>query len=65
MLECVRKLIVSHSCHRFTLIQHSTQAKKGKYYSRFLVGFGLSGPLRQYFSLYQAVSQREGERNEK
>ena len=28
-----------------------------------LVGcFGLNGPLRQYFSLYQAVSQREGER---
>ena len=26
---------------------------------------GLSGPLRQYFSLYQAVSQREGERGEK
>ena len=31
-----------------------------------LVGcFGLSGPLRQYFSLYRAVSQREGERGEK
>ena len=26
--------------------------------------FGLNGPLRQYFSLYQAVSQREGERRE-
>ena len=24
--------------------------------------FGLNGPLRQYFSLYRAVSQREGER---
>ena len=24
--------------------------------------FGFNGPLRQYFSLYQAVSQREGER---
>ena len=22
--------------------------------------FGLNGPLRQYFNLYQAVSQREG-----
>ena len=33
---------------------------------RRLVGcFGLNGPLRQYFSLYQAVSQREGERKEK
>ena len=26
---------------------------------------GLNDPLRQYFSLYQAVSQREGERKEK
>ena len=32
----------------------------------WLVGcFGFNGPLRQYFSLYQAVSQREGERKEK
>ena len=31
----------------------------------WLVVFGLSGPLRQYFSLYRAVSQREGERGEK
>ena len=31
-----------------------------------LVGcFGLNGPLRQYFSLYRAVSQREGERKKK
>ena len=30
-----------------------------------LVGcFGFNGPLRQYFSLYRAVSQREGERGE-
>ena len=26
----------------------------------WLVGFGFNGPLRQYFSLYRAVSQREG-----
>ena len=33
---------------------------------RWLVGcFGFSGPLRQYFNLHQAVSQREGERGEK
>ena len=33
---------------------------------RRLVGCsGFNGPLRQYFSLYQAVSQREGERKEK
>ena len=31
----------------------------------WLVDFGLNGPLRQYFSLYRAVSQREGERKEK
>ena len=32
----------------------------------WLVGcFGLNDPLRQYFSLYRAVSQREGERKEK
>ena len=28
----------------------------------WLVGFGLNGPSRQYFSLYRAVSQTEGER---
>ena len=34
--------------------------------SLWLVGcFGFNGPLRQYFSLYPAVSQREGERGEK
>ena len=38
----------------------------GSWKSFWLVGcFGLSGPLRQYFSLYLAVSQREGEREEK
>ena len=31
-----------------------------------LVGcFGFNGPLRQYFSLYRVVSQREGERGKK
>ena len=34
--------------------------------SIWLVGcFGFNGPLRQYFSLYRAVSQRGGEREEK
>ena len=27
--------------------------------------FGFNGPLRQYFSLYRAASQREGERGER
>ena len=32
----------------------------------WLVGcFGFNDPLRQYFSVYGAVSQREGERREK
>ena len=32
----------------------------------WLVGcFGFNGPLRQYFSLYRAVSQREGETKRK
>ena len=36
------------------------------YGMNWLVGcFGFNGPLRQYFSLYRAVSQREGERGEK
>ena len=30
-----------------------------------LVGFGFNGLLRQYFSVYRAVSQREGERGKK
>ena len=30
-----------------------------------VVVFRFNGPLRQYFSLYRAVSQREGERGEK
>ena len=35
-------------------------------FPRFLVGcFGFNGPLRQYFSLYRTVSQREGERRER
>ena len=38
-------------------------------YLRALVGwlvvFGLNDPLRQYFSLYRVVSQREGEKAEK
>ena len=35
------------------------------YEINWLVGFGFNGPLRQYFSLYRAVSQREGEREER
>ena len=31
----------------------------------WLVVLGFNGPLRQYFGLYRAVSQREGERRER
>ena len=31
----------------------------------WLVVFGFNDPLRQYFSLYRVVSQREGERRER
>ena len=57
-------------CHICSRNGHSTHewfsgVKKGTY-GCWLVGCcGLNGPLRQYFSLYRAVSQREGERGEK
>ena len=35
------------------------------YYKKLVGCFGFNGPLRQYFRLYRAVSQREGERGEK
>ena len=31
----------------------------------WLVGLGFNGPLRQYFSLYRDVSQKERERGKK
>ena len=45
----------------------NTTQKKIKHFwlVGWLVGFGFNGPLRQYFSLYRAVSQREGERGER
>ena len=48
---------------------HSERKKKMRQTEEevgWLVGcFGLNGPLRQYFSLYRAVSLREGERKDK
>ena len=38
---------------------------KSEQFMIWLVGFGFNGPLRQYFSLYRAISQREGERGKK
>ena len=39
--------------------------KNSRGFFGWLVVFGLNDPLRQYFSLYRVVSQREGEREEK
>ena len=44
---------------------HMTKMAALPIYSWLVGCFGFNGPLRQYFSLYQAVSQREGERGEK
>ena len=41
------------------------EMKGGRKMCRLVGCFGLNGPLRQYFSLYRVVSQREGERKEK
>ena len=44
-------------------IMHSNDADG---IGNWLVGcFGFNGPLRQYFSLYRAVSQRKGDKGEK
>ena len=44
----------------------SRQLSGQVYLYSWLVGcFGFNGPFRQYFSLYRAVSQREGEREKK
>ena len=49
---------------KFTQHHRTTRPPQAIY--GWLVGwFGFNGPLRQYFSLYRAVSQREGERGEK
>ena len=42
------------------------KSRQPRCFKGWLVGcFGFNGPLKQYFSLYRAVSQREGERGEK
>ena len=44
----------------------SSRSSRRLYRNSWLVGcFGFNGPLRQYFSLYRAVSQRAGERKGK
>ena len=53
-------------CFRGFLIQAEKYRISSVIRGIWLVGcFWFNGPLRQYFSLYRAVSQREGERGEK
>ena len=49
---------------KFTQHHRTTRPPHLKFQFQLVGCFGLSGPLRQYFSLYRAVSQREGERGE-
>ena len=50
-----KMFVFGHSCHCACIR-----------FAQLLVDcFGFNGPLRQYFSLYRAVSQREGERGER
>ena len=53
-------LKLKHTCDKY-----NNMLVKLVDYTSMVGCFGFSGSLRQYFSLYQAVSQREGERGEK
>ena len=53
-------------CGRKGHIEPECYTKRRQLQRQSEVGcFWLKGPLRQYFSLYRAVSEREGERKEK
>ena len=52
-------------CLQSTVLHYSRLMVSGQNGLGWLVGFGFNGHLRQYFSLYWAVSQREGERRKK
>ena len=57
---------VQMTAHRLYLIPITVCLGQQRLYRLWLVGcFGFNGPLRQYFSLYWAVSQKEGDRGEK
>ena len=59
--EYCSELYNYESCGDNTVLDCSQPPEEG-----WLVGcFEFNGPLRQYFSLYRAVSQREGEREER
>ena len=49
----------------FLWLPSSCPGGQSPFHTGWLVVLGFNGPLRQYFSLYRAVSQREGERGER
>ena len=49
----------------YCLIKKQIQNETARKFCWLVGYFGFNGPLRQYFSLYRAVSQREGERGER
>ena len=53
-----------HCLDIFTLIYLYSPLSPSLWLVGWLVVLGLNDPLRQYFSLYRVVSQREGERGE-
>ena len=60
------KAIFRLICRYYILMSYVDFTDETRWLVGWLVGcFGFNGPLRQYFSLYRAVSQREGERGEK
>ena len=72
IVKCERNNFVRNCLdfQKFKVCSHVLIVADGKNCLESVVGwlvgcFGLNGPLRQYFSLYRAVSQREGDRGER
>ena len=60
---CPTRLQISRTPRYWKLTQHHRTTRPPPLRVGWLVGcLGFNGPLRQYVSLYRAVSQREGER---
>ena len=62
---CTVRIAWSDSDQAVRAVHSCKSWYSNKEYSWLVCCFGFNGPLRQYFSLYQAVSQRGGERVEK
>ena len=65
LIESVSEGFPSYFCYMLTTWTILQSFSSSDLTECWLVGcFGFNGPLRQYFSLYRAVSQREGERKD-